>query len=109
MNYHCLWYQKQLQSYSFSSSLDKQVSPSLFSEGIPVYIQVTQMLTFPLCFSGALVYCNLSTLNTILPRNTKMNIVCDLSAGCEILDVPNTQQHEEWTKRHEQIFTVSLY
>lgn len=48
-----------------------------------------------LCFSGALVYCNLSTLNNILPCNTKMNIVCDLSAECEILDVPNTQQHEE--------------
>lgn len=47
------------------------------------------MLIVTLCFSRALVYCDLSTHKNILPRNTKMNIVCDLSAGCEILDVAN--------------------
>lgn len=50
-----------------------------------------QMLTFPLFLSGALAYPNLSTLNNILHRNTKMNIVCGLSAGYEILDVPSTE------------------
>lgn len=50
-----------------------------------------QMLTFPLCFSGALAYPNLSTLNNILPHNTKMNIVCGLRAGYEILDIPSTE------------------
>lgn len=49
------------------------------------------MLTFPLFLSGALAYPNLSTLNNILHRNTKMNIVCGLSAGYEILDVPSTE------------------
>lgn len=63
---------------------------------------------FWLCFSGVLVYYNLSTFNNIVSCETKMNIVCDLSAVCEIPDVPNTQQHEKWTKTYEKIFTVSL-
>lgn len=64
------------------------------------------MLIVTICFSGALVYHNLSTLNNTLSCETMMNIVCDLSAGCENLDVPNTQQHER-TKTHEKIFSLS--